>query len=128
MRFAGTCMSPEVGERYNLIVMVIVSGQQEMSIVTAPGRLKKTEAAELAKDIARALTNALAARVRSIHPAAFTKVSALGIEEQRVDAVLDLSDPYEKWQTLGHGFRVMVQIVKWQAAAATRVPLGALFR
>ena len=70
----------------------------------------------------------LAARIRSIDPAAYTKVSALGIEEQRVDATLDLIDPYETRQTLGHGFRVMAHVATWQSDNVIRVPLGALFR
>ena len=70
----------------------------------------------------------LKARVSEIDPAAYTKVSALGIEEQRVDATLDLLDPYEKWKGLGHDFRVMVHIKTWESAEAVRVPIGALFR
>ena len=48
----------------------------------------------------------LAARVRLVEPAAFTKVSALGIEEQRVNVVLDFADPLDRGPTLGAGFRV----------------------
>jgi HlyD family secretion protein len=70
----------------------------------------------------------LAARIRRVDPAAYTKVSALGIEEQRVDAILDLVDPYEAWKKLGHDFRVMVHIVSWRGDDVVRVPLGALFR
>lgn len=70
----------------------------------------------------------LEARVRRINPAAYTKVSALGIEEQRVDIVLDLVDPQEAWQRLGHEFRVMVHIPIWTDDDAVRVPIGALFR
>ena len=70
----------------------------------------------------------LAARVRRVDPAAYTKVSALGIEEQRVDVVLDIVDPPEVWHNLGHAFRVMAHLVVWQADSVVRVPLGALFR
>jgi HlyD family secretion protein len=70
----------------------------------------------------------LAAGLRRIDPAAYTKVSALGIEEQRVDAVFDITDPNEKWQRLGHDFRVMVHIPTWTSEDALRLPLGALFR
>jgi HlyD family secretion protein len=70
---------------------------------------------------------ALSATVRAIDPVAYTKVSALGIEEQRVDATLGIVEPYEERQALGHGFRVMAHILTWQGDAA-RVPLGALFR
>jgi HlyD family secretion protein len=70
----------------------------------------------------------LSAKLRRIDPAAYTKVSALGIEEQRVDAVFDIVDPYEAWQRLGHEFRVMVHIPTWRSDDALRLPLGALFR
>lgn len=68
----------------------------------------------------------LAATVRTVEPAGFTKVSALGIEEQRVNIVLDFDAPPPA--ALGHGFRVMARIVVWQAEDAVSVPLGALFR
>jgi HlyD family secretion protein len=70
----------------------------------------------------------LAARVARVNPAAYTKVSALGIEEQRVDVILDLVDPREAWQRLGHEFRVMIHIPVWRSEDAVRVPIGALFR
>jgi HlyD family secretion protein len=68
------------------------------------------------------------ARVRRIDPAAFTKVSALGIEEQRVKVVLDIADPPMQWTGLGHEYRVFASIVVWQSDNALQVPLGALFR
>jgi HlyD family secretion protein len=70
----------------------------------------------------------LTARLRRIDPAAYTKVSALGIEEQRVDAVFDIVDPRARWERLGHEFRVIVRIPTWHAEDALRLPLGALFR
>ncbi|SEW26325.1 HlyD family secretion protein [Aliiroseovarius sediminilitoris] len=69
----------------------------------------------------------LEARVRVIEPAGFTKVSALGIEEQRVRVVLDLLTPKENRAALGHGFRVFLRIVEWQGEGVI-VPLSALFR
>jgi HlyD family secretion protein len=70
----------------------------------------------------------LAARVRLIEPGAFTKVSALGIEEQRVNVVLDFSDPLDNVQTLGDGFRVEAHIVTQRLDDAIKVPVGALWR
>jgi len=70
----------------------------------------------------------LEARVRRIDPAGFTKVSALGIEEQRVNTVLDMIDVKSKWRQLGHDFRVFVRITVWRSENALRVPLSALFR
>jgi len=70
----------------------------------------------------------LNARVSRIDPAGFTKVSALGIEEQRVTTVLQLTDPPADWASLGHDFRVFVRITEWFDDDALRVPLSALFR
>lgn len=70
----------------------------------------------------------LTARVRRIDPAGFTKVSALGIEEQRVNTVLDLTSPKDQLPLLGHNFRVFVKITVWESQNAVKVPLSALFR
>lgn len=70
----------------------------------------------------------LSGRVRRIEPYGFTKVSALGIEEQRVNVLIDFTDDHERWAALGHGYRVEVRIVVWQGADVLKVPIGALFR
>lgn len=70
----------------------------------------------------------LEARLRRIDPSAETRVSALGIEEQRVDAVFDLLSPPEARPGLGDGFAVFLRITAWEEADAVQVPLGALFR
>ena len=71
---------------------------------------------------------ALEATVRRVEPTGFTKVSTLGIEEQRVRAVLDLPGPEGEREGLGHGYRVEVAIVVERHEDALLVPLGALFR
>ena len=71
---------------------------------------------------------ALAGQVRRIEPFAFTKVSALGIEEQRVNVIIDFTDPPEKWRGLGHGYRVDAHILDWRGEDVLQLPLGALFR
>jgi len=73
-------------------------------------------------------TTTLEARVRRIEPSGFTKISALGVEEQRVNAILDFVDPAEAWAALGDGYRVEVRIVIWEAPTVLKVPTGALFR
>ena len=70
----------------------------------------------------------LAARVRLVEPSAFTKISALGVEEQRVYVVADFTDPVEKRPTLGDSYRVEARIVTWEKADALRAPAGALFQ
>ena len=67
-------------------------------------------------------------RVRRVEPYGFTKVSALGIEEQRVNAIVDLTDPPERWKRLGHGYRVEARIVLWRGEDVVKLPLPALFR
>lgn len=69
----------------------------------------------------------LNARVRLVEPAAFTKVSALGVEEQRVYVIATLTDPPDRWRTLGDAFRVEARIVVWEAADVLKVPAGAVF-
>ncbi|MFM2400070.1 MAG: hypothetical protein RL341_2227 [Pseudomonadota bacterium] len=66
-------------------------------------------------------------RVRLVEPAAFTKVSALGVEEQRVRAIIDIISPRQQWQNLGDGFRVDVRILVQTVDNATKVPVSALF-
>lgn len=68
---------------------------------------------------------ALEARVRLIEPSAFTKISALGIEEQRVNVVADLTAPST---ALGDGYRVEGRIVVWRADEVLKVPVSSLFR
>ena len=70
----------------------------------------------------------LQAAVRMVEPSAFTRVSSLGVEEQRVNAIIDLNVPYEKWSALGDGYRVDARIQIYRAENKTRVPSGALFR
>ena len=71
---------------------------------------------------------ALEANVRVVEPSAFSRVSALGVEEQRVHVVLDLAAPHEKWQRLGDGYRVEVKIVTWEGADVIHAPASSVFR
>lgn len=70
----------------------------------------------------------LEAILRHIEPSARTKVSALGIEEQRVDVVFDLLSPPAERPGLGDGFAVFLRVVEWRADNELQVPLSALFR
>lgn len=70
----------------------------------------------------------LEATVRRIEPGGFTKVSALGVEEQRVRVILDLTSAREHWAALGDGYRVEVEFVLRDAAQVLQVPSSALFR
>ncbi len=66
--------------------------------------------------------------VRLVEPSAFTKISALGVEEQRVNVIIDLLNPVQDRNTLGDGFRVEVRIVIWEGENVLCVPVSALFR
>lgn len=70
----------------------------------------------------------LSGRVRLVEPAGFTKISALGVEEQRVNVIADFDEPKEKWQGLGDGYRVDARIVIWETEQAIKIATGALFR
>ncbi len=67
-------------------------------------------------------------RVRMVEPSAFTKISALGVEEQRVNVLIDLVSPPEQWKTLGDGYRVETRIIVFSDKHAVKAPAGALFR
>jgi HlyD family secretion protein len=71
---------------------------------------------------------ALAGRVRKVEPIGFTKVSALGIEEQRVNVIIDFVDAPAARGALGHGYRVETRIIVWHGDDVLRVPVSALFR
>lgn len=71
--------------------------------------------------------HALAGKVRWVEPAAFTKASALGVEEQRVNVVIDITAPAEQWKALGDGFKVDVRVLVQVVEGAIMVPVSALF-
>lgn len=69
----------------------------------------------------------LAGKVRRVEPAGFTKISALGVEEQRVNVLIDITSPPEQWRALGDGYRVGVRIVALARDDVLRVPVSAVF-
>jgi HlyD family secretion protein len=66
--------------------------------------------------------------VRTIEPVGFTKISALGVEEQRVWVIADLTSPRDTWLTLGDGYRVEANFILWEAGDVLQLPANALFR
>jgi HlyD family secretion protein len=70
----------------------------------------------------------LTARVRLVEPSAFTKISALGVEEQRVYVIVDFTGPPEQRATLGDAYRVEAHIVTWEGTSVLKAPTGALFQ
>lgn len=71
---------------------------------------------------------AIAGRVRVVEPSGFTKVSALGVEEQRVRVIVDFTSPHAAWARLGDGYRVEARFVLWEGQDVLQVPTSALFR
>ena len=70
----------------------------------------------------------LAGRVRRVEPAAFTKISTLGVEEQRVNVLIDIVSPPKVWAVLGDAYQLDTRITVFTRDDATIVPSGALFR
>lgn len=70
----------------------------------------------------------LEGKVRMIEPGGFTKVSALGVEEQRVWIIIAFTSPSEQWQRLGDGYRVEASFILWEGNDILQIPASALFR
>ena len=66
--------------------------------------------------------------VRQVEPFGFTKISALGVEEQRVNVIVDFEDPRAAWEALGDGYRVEIRVVVWEKANALKIPSSSMFR
>jgi HlyD family secretion protein len=107
--------------------IVVVGDPSKLEVVVD---LLSTDAVKVRPGTAMLLENwggeaAIRARVRTVEPSAFTKVSALGIEEQRANVVADFVDPPAP---LGDGYRVEARIIIWEAESVLKVPSSALFR
>jgi len=70
----------------------------------------------------------LRGQVRRVEPYGFLKISALGVEEQRVNVIITFDDPREAWKSLGDGYRVEARTIIWERRGVVKVPTGALFR
>lgn len=105
----------EIGDLRNMEVKVDLLSSDAVQIL--PGAL--AELSDWGGEVV------LQAVVRRVEPAAFTKVSALGIEEQRVNVMLDLENPPEG---LGHGYRVLARLTAWENDQTLQIPISALFR
>lgn len=142
------------GDSANWIIRAPVSGRvlrvlQESSVVVQPGTplIELGDPADLEVEVdvlsADAMriepgakvvlerwggTQPLMGRVRLVEPAGFTKISALGVEEQRVWILVDFDDSTSSQRPLGDAYRVETRIVTWESDHALKVPSGALFR
>jgi HlyD family secretion protein len=108
----------ELGDPAAMEIVVDVLSADAVTIPThAPARIERWGGPEV-----------LRGHVRRVEPSAFTRISALGVEEQRVNVIIDLDDPHSKWQSLGDGYRTPARIVIWHAERVLGVPSSALFR
>ena len=114
---AGTSLL-EIGDPRDLEVVVDLLSSEAVKV--APGQRVLIEEWGGGRDL-----NGV---VRLVEPLGFTKVSALGIEEQRVNVIINLTDSPELWSSLGHGYRVEPRIILWEHDDVLKTPLGALFR
>lgn len=108
----------EIGDPSDLEVVIDVLSGDALQI--APGQAVRLDR--------QGGSVALEGRVRKVEPSAFTKISALGVEEQRVNVVIDITSPRDRWQNLGDAFRMDARIVIHSAENALKVPVAALFR
>jgi HlyD family secretion protein len=108
----------EIGDPKDLEVEVDVLSEDAVKI--RPGQEVRIEQWGGGKD--------LAGVVRRVEPQAFTKVSALGVEEQRVNIIIDFISSLEERGTLGDSYRVETDVVIWKDASVLRLPVSCLFR
>jgi HlyD family secretion protein len=146
-------LSPIGGAQASFAVKAPVSGkvlkilqQSEASVLAGAGLVElgdpaklevvvdilTEDATEVQRGAAVQLLNwggaqAISGQVRWVEPAAFTKVSALGVEEQRVNVVIDITAPVAQWKVLGDGFKVDVRVLVQVVDNAVMVPVSALF-
>jgi HlyD family secretion protein len=110
----------EIGDPRSL--EVVVDALTSDAVEIRPGALVTIERWDAGSDAI------LKGHVNRVEPAAFTKISALGVDEQRVNVIIGLDGPPQLWAALGDGFRVESRISVWQGDEVLQVPAGAVFR
>lgn len=144
--------SADAGEVWNItapVSGVVLRVTQESETIVQPGMpiieigdpgdleivvdVLSTDAVEITAEAAVSISGwggaeELTGRVRHVEPGAFTKISTLGVEEQRVNVIIDIISPPEKWRGLGDAFQVDARITVFTLEDATIIPAGALFR
>ncbi len=151
-RYSSSTNADEPPESWNVaapVTGVVLKVAQESETIVQPGTplldigdprdleivvdVLSTDAVEISPGAAVTIVHwggegSLSGRVRRVEPAAFTKISTLGVEEQRVNVLVDITSPAEQWARLGDAYQVDTQIVVFTQDDATIVPAGALFR
>jgi HlyD family secretion protein len=108
----------EVGDLNNLVIVSDLLSSAAVAVT--PGQLAHIE--QWGGD------RPLRGRVQRKEPSGFTKISALGVEEQRVNVIVDFDEPRDAWKSIGDGYRVEVRIVTWRSEDVIKVPTSSLFR
>jgi len=108
----------DIGNRKNLEVLAEVLSSDAVKIKKGTAVLFKRWGGD----------EPLAGTVRIVEPAGFTKVSSLGVEEQRVLVIADITSPPDAWSVLGDGYRLEAHFVVWEGKDVLQVPGSALFR
>ena len=103
-------------------------GQLEILVALISEDAVKVHAGDMARITDWGGVGELAARVRRVEPSGFTKMSALGVEEQRVNVLLDFTGPGQASSAVADGFRVIAHIVIWQRQSVLRLPAASMFR
>lgn len=151
-RYSGNSNAAEPPESWNVTAPVsgaVLKVAQESETIVQPGTplldvgdphdleivvdVLSTDAVEIRPGADVAIVHwggqtVLSGRVRLVEPAAFTKISTLGVEEQRVNVLVDIVSPAEQWAKLGDAYQVDAQIAVFTQDDATIIPAGALFR
>ncbi|MBM4313559.1 MAG: HlyD family efflux transporter periplasmic adaptor subunit [Deltaproteobacteria bacterium] len=108
----------DIGNVKNLEVRVDLLSSDAVKIKKGTGVLFKRWGGE----------GTLTGKVRVVEPAGFTKVSSLGVEEQRVLVIADMTSPPDLWRVLGDGYRLEAHFVVWEGKEILQVPASSLFR
>jgi HlyD family secretion protein len=151
-RYSGNTNADEAPESWNVaapVSGVVLRVTQESETIVQPGTplldvgdphdleivvdVLSTDAVEIRPGADVTIVNwggpqPLNGRVRRVEPAAFTKISTLGVEEQRVNVLVDIVSPAEQWARLGDAYQLDARIVVFTQDDATIIPAGALFR
>ena len=108
----------EIGDPLSLEVKVDLLSTDAVQVRTGtPVRLKRWGADIILDGI-----------VRVVEPSGYTRISALGVEEQRVPVIVDILSPREQWQALGDGYRVVAEFIIWEGDNVLQIPSSSLFR
>lgn len=108
----------EIGDPYSLEVKVDLLSTDAVQVKKGtPVRIKRWGSNTVLDGV-----------VRIVEPSGFTRISALGVEEQRVPVVVDILSPHQEWAQLGDGYRVVADFVIWQGDNVLQVPSSSLFR